>query len=144
MKKVIRTAMLICGIVFGLCMGNNLLAEPSYNELQQGRYVLSMMNGRAIKNTRIPAIVLDSWRGVIWTCQNLQDGKPLWVKTDLAKLGDKVQEKKKYIVRMLEWQDADLRMPAIVLDIEEGITWTCPNVIDGEATWIQKDMKNEQ
>lgn len=136
--------MLVCGMVFGLCISRNLLAEPSYNELQQGRYVLSMMNGRAIKNTRIPAIVLDSWRGIIWTCQNLQDGKPLWVKTDLAKLGDKVQEKKKYVVRMLEWQDADLRMPALVLDTEEGITWTCPNIIDGEATWIQKDMKNEQ
>jgi hypothetical protein len=42
---------------------------------------------------------------------------------------------------MLEWQDADLRMPAVVLDADDGIVWNCPNVIDGKATWIQKDLK---
>jgi hypothetical protein len=107
----------------------------------QGRYVLRMMNGRAVVNNRVPAIILDSVRGIIWTCQNLQDGKPLWVMTDLGQNGDKPMAQKKYIVKMLEWQDADLRMPAVVLDIEEGIVWNCPNVVDGKATWIQKDLK---
>lgn len=119
----------------------NLLAETTSNELQEGRYVLIMQNGRAIKNTRIPAIVLDSHKGIIWTCQNLQDGKPLWVKVDLGQNGDKAMTKKKYVARMLEWQDADLRMPAVVMDIEEGIVWNCPNIVDGNATWIQKDLK---
>lgn len=120
-----------------------LKAEPSYNELQEGRYVLIMQNGRAASNTRVPAIVLDSFRGIIWTCQNLQDGKPLWVKLDLGKNGDKPITKKKYIARMLEWQDADLRMPGVVMDPEEGKVWTCPNVVDGEATWIEKDFNKD-
>ena len=51
--------------------------------------------------------------------------------------------KKKYIVRMLEWQDADLRMPAIVMDVEEGVIWNCPNIIDGKATWIEKKLNEE-
>ena len=120
-----------------------VFAEPTYNELQEGRYVLVMQNGRALSNTRVPAIILDSYKGIIWTCQNLQDGKPLWVKTNLGKQGNSSVSKKKYIVRMLEWQDADLRMPAVVLDIEEGIVWNCPNIVDGKATWIEKDLKRD-
>ncbi|MFC1703302.1 hypothetical protein ACFL1E_00770, partial [Candidatus Omnitrophota bacterium] len=68
--------------------------------------------------------------------------KPLWVKADLGKNGDKPLTKKKYTVQMLEWQDSDLRMPAIVLDIEEGIVWTCQNIIDGKARWVQMDLKS--
>ncbi len=105
-----------------------------------GRYILRIMNGRAIKNTRVPALVLDSVRGIVWTCQNLQDGRPLWVKADLGQNGDKVMTEKRYVVKMLEWQDADLRMPAIVLDRDEGIVWTCQNIIDGRALWIQRDL----
>jgi len=120
------------------------LAQASYNELQQGRYVLAMQNGRAIKNTRIPAIILDSYRGIVWTCQNLQDGIPLWVKTDLGKIEEGRVTSKKFVVRMLEWQDADLRMPAVVLDIEDGKIWNCPNIVDGKATWIEKDLKKNE
>jgi len=116
-------------------------AATTSNELQEGRYILIMQNGRAVSNTRVPAIILDSYQGIIWTCQNLQDGKPLWVKTDLGQNGNKQITKKKYFARMLEWQDADLRMPAVVLDADDGIVWNCPNVIDGKATWIQKDLK---
>jgi len=118
-----------------------IYAETTSNELQEGRFILVMMNGRAIKNTRIPAMILDSFKGIVWSCQNLQDGKPLWVKTDLGQNGDKPMTRKKYVARMLEWQDADLRMPAVVLDIDEGIVWNCPNIVDGQATWIQKDLK---
>jgi hypothetical protein len=124
-----------------LCFCSSIYAENLSNELQEGRYILIMMTGRATINIRIPAMVLDSYNGIVWTCQNLQDGKPLWVKVDLAKNGDKQITKKKYIARMLEFQDADLRMPAIVLDIEEGIVWNCPNIVDGKATWIKKDLK---
>lgn len=100
------------------------------------------MIGRALKNTRIPALILDQIRGIVWTCQNLQDGKPLWVKADLGQNGDKPLTRKKYVVEMLEWQDADLRMPAIVLDIDEGIVWTCQNILDGKAQWVQTNLKS--
>lgn len=142
MKILIKLLLVaLCGnLIFGVSSG---LTEPTYNELQEGRFVLIMQNGRAISNTRVPAIVLDSFKGIIWTCQNLQDGRPLWVKTDLGKNGDKSMPKKKYVARMLEWQDADLRMPAVVIDIEDGKVWNCPNIVDGKATWIQKDLQND-
>jgi len=146
-KSMVRVSFLIAHL-FLLCSFAS--AEPnSTNDIgnrialkEDGRYVLKIMVGRAIKNTRIPAIVLDQVRGIVWTCQNLQDGRPLWVSADLGQNGDNPLSRKKYVVQMLEWQDADLRMPAIVLDIDEGITWTCQNIIDGKARWIQTDLKS--
>ncbi len=139
-----KNRMLVLSILLLLSINfiNLTFADPT-NELQEGRYVLVMMNGRAIKNTRIPAMILDSYKGIVWTCQNLQDGKPLWVKTDLGQNGNKPATIKKYIARMLEWQDADLRMPAVVIDINDGIVWNCPNIVDGKATWIQKDLETK-
>ena len=136
-----RKIVVLAVIMFVLVFTGIALAEVTTNVLGEGRYILTMMNGRAIINNRVPALILDSYRGIVWTCQNLQDEKPLWVKTDLGQNGDKVMTKKKYIGRMLEWQDANLRMPAVVLDVEEGIVWNCPNIVDGKATWIQKDLK---
>lgn len=133
----------IAYVLISFFIGSKVFAENLTNELQQGRYVLIMMTGRGLANTRIPAMVLDSYRGIVWTCQNLQDEKPLWVKTDLAQNGDKPMDKKRYIARMLEFQDANLRMPAVVLDVEEGIVWNCPNAIDGASRWIQKDLKTD-
>jgi len=118
------------------------LAEDSLSCEDNGRYVVKIMNGRAIKNTRIPAVVLDTVQGVVWTCQNLQDGKPLWVRADLGQNIDAQSGRKRFVVKMLEWQDSDLRMPAIVLDIDEGIVWTCQNIIDGQAMWVQSDLKS--
>jgi hypothetical protein len=142
MKKSIFVVMLLSlSIIF--CSDCILGAEPITNELQEGRYVIIMQEGRAIANTRVPAIVLDSYRGIIWTCQNLQDGIPLWVMVDLGKNGDKPITKKKYVARMLQWQDADLRMPAMVMDVDEGIVWNCPNIIDGKAVWIEKKLNEE-
>ncbi len=134
---------LLAGLVFLAVSTSMVFAQTVTNELQEGRYVLVMMNGRAVTNTRVPAIVLDSYLGIIWTCQNLQDGRPLWVKTDLGRQTNSAQDKKRYIARMLQWQDADLRMPAVVVDTDEGIVWTCPNIIDGKATWIRKDLKKD-
>jgi hypothetical protein len=140
-KHVLVAALLFSGFI--LFSGRMLNAQVVTNELQEGRYVLVMQTGRAVANTRIPAIVLDSYRGVIWTCQNLQDGRPLWVMVDLAKNGDKPMTKKRYIARMLQWQDADLRMPAMVMDADEGIVWNCPNIVDGKATWIEKKLNED-
>ncbi|MFC1708822.1 hypothetical protein ACFL2J_02005 [Candidatus Omnitrophota bacterium] len=137
MKKLILV--LICSI---FVLNNRVYAEPFSMEEQDGRYVLEMMEGRAIKNTRVPAMILDTVRGIAWTCQNLQDGKPLWVKADLGKNGNKSMTGKKYIGKMLMWQDSDLRMPAIVVDTEEGIVWTCQNIIDGKALWVEMDLKS--
>jgi len=113
------------------------------NELQEGRYVVAMQYGRGTHNMRIPGMILDSYRGIVWTCQNLQDEKPLWVKTDLGQNGSKPMTKKKYIVRMMEWQDNDLRVPAMVVDTEDGKVWNCPNIVDGKAVWIQKNLQDD-
>ena len=142
MKRITKMILIIPMFVL-TCVCSNVLAATSSNELQEGRYVLVMMNGRGVVNNRIPAMILDSYQGVVWTCQNLQDGKPLWVKTDLGQNGNNPVTRKRYIARMLEWQDADLRMPAVVLDIDEGIVWNCPNIVDGKATWIQKDLEKD-
>ncbi len=124
--------------VFSLC--GSVFAQKVTEEIQDGRYQMVMMEGRAIVNVRTPAMVVDRVRGIVWTCQNLQDGKPLWVKADLGKNGDKPLTAKKYLGKMLMWQDADLRMPAMVLDTEDGIVWTCQNIIDSDARWVQMDL----
>lgn len=139
----VRKLGVIIFVVISCCFFSTVFAENLSNELQEGRYILTMMNGRAIINNRVPALILDSYRGIVWTCQNLQDEKPLWVRTDLGQNGNKAMTKKKYIARMLEWQDANLRMPGVVLDVEDGIVWNCPNIVDGKATWIRKDLKND-
>jgi hypothetical protein len=109
-----------------------------------GRYELEMLTERGVKNTRVPALILDTYRGIIWTCQNLQDGRPLWVKTDLGKKGDRVMTHPKYIVRMLERQERELRVPAVVVDTELGFVWNCPNIVDGNAVWIGKDLSGNE
>jgi len=142
MSKVTKLTVIVSMSIL-CCMLSDVFAETSSNELQEGRYILTMMNGRAIINNRVPAIILDSYREIVWTCQNLQDERPLWVRTDLGQNGNKVMDKKKYVARMLEWQDANLRMPGVVLDVEDGIVWNCPSVVDGKATWIRKNLKND-
>ncbi|MFA6217512.1 MAG: hypothetical protein WDL87_07695 [Candidatus Omnitrophota bacterium] len=139
MAKIAKLTVMVAMFVL-VCIYCSVSAETITNELQEGRYVLIMMNGRAIVNNRVPGMILDSYKGIVWTCQNLQDGKPLWVKTDLGQNGDKQMTRKRYIAKMLEWQDADLRMPAVVLDTDDGMVWNCPNIVDGKATWIQKDL----
>ncbi len=90
MRKLILL-IVFCSVVLPLKLLN---AEPIGNEEQKGRYVLEMMEGRAVVNNRVPAMILDSVRGIVWTCQNIQDGQPLWVKADLAKNGDKPMTKR--------------------------------------------------
>jgi len=90
--------------------------------------------------TKTPALVLDSVLGIVWRCQNLQDENPVWVKTDLAKNKDKALTAKKYIIRMLEWPSSETKLPAIVLDIEEGKVWTCPDVMNISSRWAEKDL----
>jgi len=121
-------------------------------QAQEGRYVLVMLKGsgsnaRGTVTSNTPAVVLDSVSGIVWRCQNLQTERAQWIKTDLAKNGDKPLSGKKYIIRMLEWPSSELKIPAVVLDIEEGRVWTCPNVLDESAPWVErnlaKDIKKE-
>jgi hypothetical protein len=137
----LRSGLLVV-LLGGVGLGANAQTVGS-NELQEGRFVMVMQYGRVVHNTRVPGMILDSYRGVVWTCQNLQDEKPLWVKTDLAQNGKKELTKKKYVVRMMEWQDNDLRVPAAVVDVDDGIVWNCPNVVDGKAVWIQKNLLDD-
>ena len=65
MAKIIRLGVLALAFI-SLLMCSRVSAENLTNELQQGRYVLIMMTGRAIINTRIPALVLDSPAGRWW------------------------------------------------------------------------------
>lgn len=140
MRNLIVFMFLINILVIALPADNACAEDNKMVWKEDGRYVMRIMHGRAVKNTRIPAVVLDQIRGIAWTCQNLQDGKPLWVRADLGQNGNKELTRKKYVIRMLEWQDANLRMPAIVLDIDNGITWTCQNIIDGQALWVESNL----
>lgn len=121
-------------------IGNALFNDPALEQSDGSRYVLLMMRGRGIQDTRVPALVLDSFQGIVWTCKNLEEIRPSWTKTDLGKNQNKSLSRKKYIARILEWQESNLRVPAIVLDIEEGIAWTCSDIINTGNTWVEMNF----
>jgi hypothetical protein len=118
------------------------------DQAQEGRYVLAMLKGsgtnaRGAVTSNTPAVVLDSVAGIVWRCTNLQTERPQWIKADLAKNGNKPLAGKKYVIRMLEWPSGELKISAVVLDSEEGTVWTCPNVLDESAPWIEKDLPSD-
>lgn len=113
---------------------------PSGDE-NEGRFVLSMMKGRSTQNTSIPALILDSFQGIVWVCEDLENSKPIWIKTDLGQNKDPLS-RKRYIARILEWQEGNFKVPAIVIDTEEGAVWTCPDVSGSGETWIQTDFQS--
>jgi len=113
---------------------------------QEGRYVLLVVGGsnaatqRSYMITKTPALILDSVLGIVWRNRNLQDERPVWVKMDLAKIKDKSRLTKKYIIKTLDYLGSEPKVPAVVVDTEEGKVWTCSNILDEMATWIQKDL----
>jgi len=124
-------------------LGNAALDQPTTSEKQESRYVLLMVRGRSTQNTRVPALILDSVRGIVWTCRDLQDDRPAWIKTDLAQNAQEPSSRK-YIASILEWQEAtNLKVPAIILDKEEGATWTCSDIVLHGDTWIETDFKDD-
>jgi hypothetical protein len=151
MNKTI-TLLILTYLFSSIFLSNSVLAEPvisaaaldepTLSEEQEARFVLLMMKGRAIQNTRVPALILDSVQGIIWICQSVQDDRPIWSKTDLGQNGNKPLSRKKYIGRILEWQEANLKVPAIVLDIDDGKAWTCSDIITNGDTWVLTDFKN--
>jgi hypothetical protein len=96
--------------------------------------------GRSNLAAKTPALVLDTYLGIVWRCLNLQDDRPVWIKADLAKLGSQAPLAKRYSVKILEWPSTELKLPAILLDMQEGKVWTCPNIMDESAKWLPKDL----
>lgn len=130
------------------------IAQTEDNFVQEdGRYQLVLTTGKAAVNTRVPALVLDKIMGIAWTCKSIQDEKPVWVKTILAQNSDQQPSRKKYTAKILQLDynvntDASTppgyhsyRIPAVVIDIDEGNVWTCPNLIADKIIWISKDLK---
>ncbi|MCX5702123.1 MAG: hypothetical protein NTW64_03990 [Candidatus Omnitrophica bacterium] len=123
-----------------VCVNSNLSAGDTSGGEQQGRFILVLSNTGETKNAIIPAMVLDSYKGIVWTCHNLQDARSSWIKTDLGQNGDKPLIKIKYCAKMIEGANTDA-MLAIVCDNDEGIIWICPNIIDNKSIWMKKDLK---
>jgi hypothetical protein len=148
MKKIVKVT-LVTLILYLVCLSSCAYAEYVSTETQEARYIVVMVRGsggvytRTNLNTKTPAVVLDTVLGIVWRCQDLQDEKPLWIKTDLAKNQDQTLSDKKYTIKMLEWPSSELKIPAIVLDVEEGKAWTCHNLLDEDSAWIQKDLVKE-
>ena len=122
---------------------------PSSQEQGQGRYVLLVVGGanvayqRSYIVTRTPALVLDSVLGIVWRCRNLQEDRPVWIKTDLAKIKEGSASAKRYTLKTLDYFGSEQRVPAVVLDTEGGKIWTCSNILDDVAPWVQKDLLQE-
>ena len=143
-------------IVFFILLSLPVLRCPAQTENtlaeEDGRYQLVLTTGRAAVNTRAPALVLDKMLGIVWTCKNIQDEKPVWIKNILTQNTEQ-SSRKKYTARILQIDynvtaDASTppgfrgyKIPAIVIDIDEGNVWTCPNLIGDKIIWISKDLK---
>lgn len=118
---------------------------------QEGRYALVTVNKpssyagsyTAGMRKRTPAIVLDTYLGIVWRCQNIKDEKLLWIKADLAKNSDQQPTKKKYVVNVPPFTGEDYKIPAIVLDVESGKTWICPDIADERAGWTETDLPKD-
>jgi hypothetical protein len=141
-----RTAALLFFILFPL---TGALAQYPVPSDQEGRYVLMVVGGanvayqRSYMVSKTPALVLDRALGVVWHCKNLQDDKPKWVKTDLAKNSDKNRLTRKYILKTLDYFGSEPKVPAVVLDIEEGKVWTASNILDDTVIWVLTDLVQE-
>ena len=123
-------------------LGNSTFAYPGSSKYQEDRYILLISEERELENPQVPALVLDRVKGVVWVCQDIADSESLWTQIDLGQNEDRGLLQKKYIARIFEIEDDDLRIAATVLDTEEGVVWTCSNIIDNEAPWIQKDLRS--
>lgn len=52
------------------------------------------VGGGRTTQRKMPAVVLDSYLGIVWRCQDIEDERPLWIKTDLAKNSEQQLTKK--------------------------------------------------
>ncbi|MGE5197931.1 MAG: hypothetical protein ACM3IL_05440 [Deltaproteobacteria bacterium] len=144
-RKTIACSLLFCLVFFG----PKAFAQYQYaSQEDQGdaRYVIKMVKGstgtfgRTYGGAKTPAVVLDTATGIVWRCANLQEEKPLWIKTDLGKNGNQPPGQKKYMLQMLEWPSTELKIPAVVIDVEEGKVWTCSNLLEEGSPWTENDL----
>jgi len=123
------------------------ISAESTSQMQEGRYVLVTISRETgytrTPQRKMPVIVLDSYMGIAWRCQDIKDEKPLWIKNDLGKNSDKQLSKKKYIVSIPPYSGEDNKIPAIVLDIEEGKSWTCSDIVSESAKWVPTDLPKD-
>jgi len=140
-ERLLKLTVIIFMFVL-VCVNSNLSAGDTLGGEQQDRFVLVLANAGEAKNAIIPVMVLDSYKGIVWTCHNLQDARSSWIKTDLGQNGDKPMIKRKYSAKMIEGGGTDA-MLAIVSDNDEGMIWICPNIIDNKSIWMKKDLKTD-
>lgn len=135
----------------GYAFAQDYTSGSSQTETQEGRYVLVTVNKPASyagsytvgMRKRTPAVVLDTYLGIVWRCQNIKDEKLLWIKTDLAKNPGQQPTKKKYVINVPPFTGEDHKIPAVVLDSETGKTWICPDIADERAGWVQTDLPKD-
>jgi hypothetical protein len=108
---------------------------------QEGKFRMASTTIRVGLDSRIPAMIVDTYQGVVWTVPDLQVTNPTWYKTDLGQHGDTVLTGERYIGRLLDAQETELVAPAVILDSETGIIWNCPNIIDPSPTWTRRELK---
>lgn len=125
-------------------------SDSGQTKTQEGRYVLVTVSKAATysgsygtSTRKTPAIVLDTYLGIIWRCKDIRDEKPVWIKNDLAKNIDKQPTNKKYVINIPAYTGQDYRIPAVVLDIETGKSWTCSNITEDSANWAQVDLPKD-
>ncbi|MEK6727126.1 MAG: hypothetical protein AABY28_00425 [Candidatus Omnitrophota bacterium] len=150
-----KTILALLAFIFYLFLsGHYVFAEDAatgYNTTgtQEGRYVLVTVNkvrgytGTQTLQKKTPAIVLDSYLGIVWRCQDTKNEKPLWIKTDLGKNSDKQLSKRKYIISIPPYSGEDYKIPAIVLDMEEGKSWICSDIASESAKWVLTDLPKD-
>ncbi|MBU1124872.1 MAG: hypothetical protein KKC84_02510, partial [Candidatus Omnitrophica bacterium] len=113
-------------------------------ELENGRYVIvlpeSSPNSAGIIR-KIPVLILDSKLGIVWKCRDIEEERPEWSKIDLAKMSQP-SSTRRYIIKIPYYRN-ESKMPAIVLDIEEGKTWICPNIFEDGIRWFPVDLVND-
>ena len=149
-----KTILALSAFLFYLAFSNHCVfaqyGGSGSAEMQEGRYVLVTVSKSAAyagsygTNTRkTPAVVLDTYLGIIWRCKDIRDEKPLWIKNDLAKNTDQQPTKKKYIINIPAYTGEDYKIPAVVLDMETGKSWTCANITEESANWVQTDLPKD-
>jgi len=124
--------------------------QPQAVTEEGSRYVLVTVNKSATyagsygtSTRKTPAIVLDTYLGILWRCKDIRDEKPVWIKNDLAKNTNLQLNKRRYIINIPAYTGEDYRIPAVVMDMDTGKTWTCSNITDDNATWVSVDLPKD-
>lgn len=148
MKRKIKFAISML-MLLQVSFASAAFAEPyGAPEKISNRFELILFSGYSASTTsyrisKLPVVVLDTVMGVVWRCDNIEDSNPRWVKTDLGKNEGKPLTARKYIAQISFSPVSGNKIPAVVLDTEQGKIWTCPNILDEGSPWVQRDLVKE-